>query len=75
MKSREEIFNLIPSELETKLAELLEEMDNLQLQKTTHQITNPLRIRLVRREIARVKTLLSEHQKGIRIAKEEKNKI
>lgn len=75
MKSREEIFNLVPSELETKLAELLEEMDNLQLQKTTHQITNPLRIRSVRRDIARVKTLLSEHQKGIRIAKEEKNKI
>ena len=75
MKSREEIFNLTPSELETKLTELLEEMDNLQLQKTTHQITNPLRIRLVRRDIARVKTLLSEHQKGIRIAKEEKNKI
>jgi large subunit ribosomal protein L29 len=74
MKSREEIFNLTPSELETKLTELLEEMDNLQLQKTTHQITNPLRIRLVRRDIARVKTLLSEHQKGIRIAKEEKNK-
>jgi large subunit ribosomal protein L29 len=72
MKSKEEIFNLLPSELETKLAELLEEMDNLQLQKTTHQINNPLRIRLVRRDIARVKTLLSEHQKGIRIAKEEK---
>ena len=74
MKSREEIFSLIPSELETKLLELLEEMDNLQLQKTTHQITNPLRIRLVRRDIARVKTLLSEHQNGIRIAKEEKTK-
>jgi len=68
-------FELNPRILSRIVRELLEEMNNLQLQKTTHQITNPLRIRLVRRDIARVKTLLSEHQKGIRIAKEEKNKI
>jgi len=74
MKSREEIFNLSPDELETKLVELLEEMDNLQLQKATHQLTNPLRIRIVRRNIARMKTLISEYKKGIRVVKPEKEK-
>jgi large subunit ribosomal protein L29 len=66
MKTRDELLNLAPDELETKLAELQGEMENLQLQKATHQITNPLRIRIVRRDIARVRTLINEHKKGIR---------
>ena len=66
MKSIDEILNLAPEELETKLIELQSEMENLQLQKATHQITNPLRIRSVRRDIARVMTLINEHKKGIR---------
>ena len=68
MKSRDEIFSLSPDELESKLIELQEEMENLQLQKATHQITNPLRIRTVRRDIARVKTLISEYKMNIRKA-------
>jgi len=68
MKSKENLLNLSPDELKTKLIELREEMGNLQLQKATHQITNPLRIRIVRRDIARVKTLMSEYDKGIRKA-------
>jgi large subunit ribosomal protein L29 len=74
MRSREEIFNLSPDELKTKLVELEEEMDNLQLQKATHQLTNPLRIRVVRRNIARMKTLINEYEKGIRVVKAEKEK-
>jgi large subunit ribosomal protein L29 len=66
MKSKEEILNLGPDELEAKLIELQDEMENLILQKTTHQITNPMRIRTVRRHIARVNTLISEYQKEIR---------
>ena len=66
MKSRDELLNLAPEELESKLAELRSEMENLQLQKATHQITNPLRIRTVRRDIARVMTLMNEHKNGIR---------
>ena len=68
MKSRENLLSLSLDELNTKLSELQEEMKNLQLQKATHQLTNPLRIRIVRRDIARVKTLLSEYNKGIRKA-------
>ncbi|MCK4559494.1 MAG: 50S ribosomal protein L29 [Calditrichia bacterium] len=71
MKSRDEVLNLAPDELEAKLVELLGEMENLQLQKATHQITNPLRIRTVRRNIARVMTLINEHKNGIRKIKVE----
>jgi large subunit ribosomal protein L29 len=74
MKSRDEIFNLGVDELENKLAELAEEMENLQLQKSTHQLTNPMRIRAVRRDIARIKTLMTEYQKGIRTAKGKEEK-
>jgi len=66
MKSRDELLNLSPGELGSKLVELQSEMENLQLQKATHQLTNPLRIRTVRRDIARVMTLINEHKTGIR---------
>jgi len=69
MKSKDEVLNLTQSELDSKLAELVEEMDNLLLQKATHQLNNPMRIRTVRRHIARVKTLMTEFQKGKRAAK------
>jgi len=66
MKSRDELFNLSPDELDSKLVEFRSEMENLKLQKATHQLTNPLRIRTVRRDIARVMTLIKEHKAGIR---------
>ena len=66
MKSRDEILNLSPDELGSKLVELRSEMENLQLQKATHQLANPLRVRTVRRAIARVMTLINEHETGIR---------
>ena len=66
MKNRDEILNLLPNELSGKLTELQEEMANLKLQQATHQITNPLRIRLVRRDIAPIETIQSEYDKGIR---------
>ncbi len=72
MKSRDEIFSLSEEELPAKLQELKEEMENLQLQKNTHQLTNPMKIRQVRRNIARVNTLINEYKSGIRSKKAEK---
>lgn len=69
MKSKDELLNLAQDELAEKLDELREEMANLKLQQATHQITNPMRIRIVRRDIARIKTLQSEYEKNIRAAK------
>jgi len=59
-------MSLAADQLPNKLVELQEELNNLQLQKSTHQITNPLRIRTVRRNIARVKTLIIEFKNGLR---------
>ncbi len=47
-------------ELDTLLMELLREQFNLRMQKGSGQLTKPGRIKLVRREIARIKTILHE---------------
>lgn len=72
MKSRDEIFNLSEEELPAKLQELKEEMENLQLQKNTHQLSNPMKIKQVRRNIARINTLINEYKSGIRSKKADK---
>ena len=47
-------------ELNTLLMDLLREQFNLRMQKGSGQLTKPGRIKLVRREIARIKTILQE---------------
>jgi large subunit ribosomal protein L29 len=71
MKNREDYSGLSLEELKDKLVETVEEMDNLRIQKATHQLTNPLRIREVRREIARLKTFIRQHELNINVAKSE----
>jgi large subunit ribosomal protein L29 len=58
-----EFSELTPLELEAKLRDLREELFNLRLQKTTGQLENTARIRLVRRDIARAKTFLNTRGK------------
>lgn len=53
---------LSTDELATRRRELKEEMFNLNVQKESGQLDNPARIRLVRRAIARVETVLSERR-------------
>lgn len=53
-------------ELLQKKHDLEEELFNLRLKKMTKQLENPLRLRNLRRDIARINTLLSEDEKGIR---------
>ena len=67
MKSREEYIKFSLEELKDKLAETQEEYDNLLIQKATHQLTNPLRLRFVRRDIARVKTFIRQQELGINV--------
>ena len=73
MKNREDLSGLSPEELQEKLIDVSEEYDNLHIQKATNQLTNPIRIREVRREIARIKTLIRQHELGI--AKEKTGEI
>jgi large subunit ribosomal protein L29 len=49
-----------PDELKTELNALLEEQFGLRMQKATQQLTNSAKIVRVRRDIARVKTLLNQ---------------
>ena len=49
-----------PDELRTRLVELKKEAFNLRFQQATSQLENTARIRVVRREVARVKTILNQ---------------
>ena len=61
MKAKE-IRELSVEELEVKLTELKKDLFNLRLQNATNQLDNPTRIAEVKRDIARVNTILREHQ-------------
>ncbi len=65
MKS-ELIRDLAKEEIEQRLLDAQEELFNLKLRKRAQKLDNPLRLRLVKRDIARLKTILHEHEKGIR---------
>ncbi|CAM3088053.1 50S ribosomal protein L29 [Paenibacillus sediminis] len=60
-----ELRNLTTAEIEQKIAGFKEELFNLRFQLATGQLDNPYRIRDVRREIARAKTVLRERELGI----------
>ena len=64
MKAKE-LAELTTAEIEQKLRSLKEELFNLRFQKATGQLENPARIRQVRKDIARVKTVLRERELGI----------
>ena len=49
-----------PDELKTQLVELKKEQFNLRFQTAGGQVENPARARVVRREIARIKTVLGQ---------------
>ena len=61
----DEIRAMSSEELVRKLDDLKEELFNLRFQMATAQLDNPMRIREVRRDIARVKTILRERELGI----------
>ena len=47
------------AELETELLELRKEQFNLRMQNSTGQMTNTSRFKVIRREIARIKTQMN----------------
>jgi large subunit ribosomal protein L29 len=57
-----ELRNMENEELETKLAEVRQEAFNLRFQLVTGQLDNYSRIGQVRREVARIETLLRERE-------------
>lgn len=63
MKKAVELRSLTIDELKQEEADLKKELFNLRFQRTTGEIENPLRIRAVRRGIARVLTVKNEKSK------------
>ena len=57
-----EVRKLSGAELEAKLVELKKDLFNLRLQHATNQLENPIRIAEVKKDIARVKTVLREQE-------------
>ena len=57
-----EIRKMSAAELETKLVELKKDLFNLRLQHATNQLENPILIAEVKKDIARVKTIIREQQ-------------
>jgi large subunit ribosomal protein L29 len=55
-----ELRNKTPDELRDQLAQLKKEAFNLRFQQATNQLENTARMRQVRRDAARVKTILNE---------------
>ncbi len=60
------IRDMTRDELDHKYNDLMDEMFNLNMRKSLKQLDNPLRLRQIRREVAKIKTVLTEDSKGIR---------
>ena len=57
-----EIRKLSAAELDSKLADLKKDLFMLRMQHATNHLDNPIKISNVRRDIARVKTVLRQKQ-------------
>jgi len=66
MKSRNtaELREKTADELQTRERELVEQLFKLRFQRATGRIESPAKMRQVRREIARIKTLLNEKSRA-----------
>mgnify|MGYP001058958312 CR=1 FL=1 len=64
MSMADELRELSIEEIQQKEKNLRQELFNLRFQQATHQLENIMRIRAVRRSIARAKTVLAEKVVG-----------
>ena len=61
------IRELSDAELTAKLADLKKELFNLRLSHATGQLNNPLALNNVKKDIARVKTVLREREQAAKV--------
>ena len=57
-----DVRKMSAAELDNKLGELKKDLFQLRLQHATNQLDNPVKIAQVKRDIARVKTMIREQQ-------------
>ena len=58
----QEIRELSAEEMQSKLKDLKEELFNLRFQLAINQLENPTRIKAVKKDIARISTILRENE-------------
>jgi large subunit ribosomal protein L29 len=64
LSKAQDLRSLSDDELERRLAESRRELFNLRFQSATGALENPARIKLTKREIARILTLRTERERG-----------
>ncbi len=57
-----ELREMTSAELDSKLQSLKEELFNLRFQLTINQLDNPMRIKAVKKDIARVQTVIRQNE-------------
>ena len=57
-----EVRDLTTAELESKLKDLKAELFNLRFQLAINQLENPMRIKAVKKDIARIMTILRDNE-------------
>ena len=67
MKAKEikEVRGLSVEKLEAKLQELKKDLFMLRMQHATNQLDNPLKIAAVKKDIARIKTIIREKETNV----------
>ncbi len=60
MMKAKEIRNMTTEELEAKVAALKKDLFFLRMQHATNQLENPVKIAVVKKDIARIKTIIRE---------------
>jgi large subunit ribosomal protein L29 len=61
----EELLTRSPKELQTELTNAKKELFNLRLQNATNQLDNTARIKEVRKNIARIRTIMTKKERGL----------
>jgi large subunit ribosomal protein L29 len=59
----EKLLDMTEDELKTKESELKDQLFKLSFQHTLGQLENPLKMKSIKKDIARIKTLLTERSK------------
>jgi large subunit ribosomal protein L29 len=73
MIKMEDIKQLPLEELKIRLQDAEDELSNLRFQLALHQLDDPLKVRHMRRSVARIKTVIREYELGLRKATQPQN--
>ena len=65
MMKAKELKNLSVEELTAKLGELKKDLFMLRMQLATNQLDNPMQIAAVKKDIARIKTIIREKETNV----------